>query len=60
MNMAAWYDPTTSAIVPAFQLAGIQAVRWPGGSWSDDYHWATNTDVRQHSQQQCHLCEFRQ
>jgi hypothetical protein len=43
MNMAAWYDPTTSAIVPAFQLAGIQAVRWPGGSWSDDYHWATNT-----------------
>ncbi len=43
MNMAAWYDPTTSAIVPAFQLAGIQVVRWPGGSWSDDYHWSTNT-----------------
>jgi hypothetical protein len=43
MNMAAWYDPTTSAVVPAFQLAGIQTVRWPGGSWSDDYHWATNT-----------------
>ena len=43
MNMAAWYDPTTAAVVPAFQLAGIQAVRWPGGSWSDDYHWATNT-----------------
>lgn len=43
MNMAAWYDPTTSAVLPAFQLAGIQAVRWPGGSWSDDYHWATNT-----------------
>ena len=43
MNMAAWYDPTTSAVVPAFQMAGIQTVRWPGGSWSDDYHWATNT-----------------
>jgi hypothetical protein len=43
MNMAAWYDPTTSAIVPAFQLAGVQVVRWPGGSWSDDYHWSTNT-----------------
>jgi hypothetical protein len=43
MNMAAWYDPTTSAVVPAFQAAGIKAVRWPGGSWSDDYHWATNT-----------------
>ena len=43
MNMAAWYDPTTAAVVPAFQAAGIKAVRWPGGSWSDDYHWATNT-----------------
>ncbi len=43
MNMAAWYDPTTSAVVPAFQAAGIKAVRWPGGSWSDDYHWSTNT-----------------
>jgi hypothetical protein len=43
MNMAAWYDPTTSAIIPAFQAAGIKALRWPGGSWSDDYHWATNT-----------------
>ncbi len=43
MNMAAWFDPTTSAIVPAFQTAGIKAVRWPGGSWSDDYHWETNT-----------------
>jgi len=43
MNMAAWYDPTISAILPAFQSAGIKALRWPGGSWSDDYHWATNT-----------------
>ncbi len=43
MNMAAWYDPTTPAVVPALQAAGIKALRWPGGSWSDDYHWATNT-----------------
>ena len=43
MNMAAWFDPTTPAMVPAFATAGIKAVRWPGGSWSDDYHWATNT-----------------
>ncbi len=43
MNMAAWFDPTTPAIVPAFQTAGIKAVRWPGGSWSDVYHWETNT-----------------
>jgi hypothetical protein len=43
MNMAAWFDPTTPQIIPAFQTAGIKAVRWPGGSWSDDYHWADNT-----------------
>ena len=46
MNMAAWYDVVTNetAIVDAFQTAGIKAVRWPGGSWSDAYHWATNTE----------------
>jgi hypothetical protein len=43
MNMAVWYDPTTSAILPAFKTAGIKAMRWPGGSESDDYHWASNT-----------------
>ncbi len=46
MNMGAWYDIVTNktAIVDAFQTAGIKAVRWPGGSWSDAYHWATNTN----------------
>lgn len=41
MNMAMWYDFTvnTSTIVNAFQGAGIVALRWPGGSSSDDYHW---------------------
>jgi len=43
MNLADWYDPTDPAIVPAFQAAGIKAMRWPGGSWSDDYHWKTNS-----------------
>jgi hypothetical protein len=43
MNMAVWYDPTTPAIVPAFKAAGIKAVRWPGGSESDDYHWKDNS-----------------
>jgi len=43
MNMAAWYDPTTPAIVPAFATAGIKAIRWPGGEEADYYHWATNT-----------------
>jgi hypothetical protein len=48
MNMAAWYDVATNqtAIVDAFQAAGIKAVRWPGGSWSDVYHWATNTNCQ--------------
>ena len=41
MNMAVWYDFTgnKSAIVNAFQGAGIVALRWPGGSTSDVYHW---------------------
>jgi hypothetical protein len=43
MNMADWYDPTDPAILPAFKAAGIKAIRWPGGSWSDDYHWQTNS-----------------
>ena len=45
MNMAAWYDIDTNktAINTAFQLAGIKALRWPGGSQSDAYHWQTNS-----------------
>lgn len=45
MNLAAWYDVSTNApaILSAFGKAGIKAVRWPGGSWSDIYHWSTNT-----------------
>jgi len=48
MNMAAWYDlvANQSAIVDAFQTAGIKAVRWPGGSWSDVYHWQTNSNCQ--------------
>ena len=46
MNMAAWYDLVTNetGIVNGFQAAGIKAVRWPGGSWSDAYNWETNTE----------------
>jgi hypothetical protein len=41
MNLAAWYDVVGNAtsVNDAFAQAGIQAIRWPGGSWSDDYHW---------------------
>jgi hypothetical protein len=43
MNMAAWYDlvGNATAVNGAFAQAGIKALRWPGGSWSDEYHWQT-------------------
>jgi hypothetical protein len=48
MNLAAWFDATSTTNEPsiqtAFQDAGIKAVRWPGGSWSDAYNWETNTE----------------
>ena len=43
LNMVYWYDPSTPAIVPAFQSAGITSIRWPGGTAANLYHWATNT-----------------
>jgi hypothetical protein len=43
MNMAYWYDQSNSAIVPALETAGIKALRWPGGSGSDLYHWQSNS-----------------
>ncbi|MGA2502283.1 MAG: hypothetical protein ABSH20_31460, partial [Tepidisphaeraceae bacterium] len=44
MNLAAWYDELSNAgaINTAFETAGIKAIRWPGGSWSDQYHWGYN------------------
>jgi hypothetical protein len=48
MNLAAWYDVASTTNAPnikaAFQAAGIKSVRWPGGSWSDEYNWETNTE----------------
>jgi len=43
MNLAAWYDEVgnATAVNGAFAQAGIKAIRWPGGSWSDEYHWQT-------------------
>ena len=44
INTAVWdgvFDtPTTISLLTAM---GNQALRFPGGSLSDDYHWATNT-----------------
>ena len=41
MNLPSWYDVFANAggIHAAFAEAGIKAIRWPGGSWSDAYHW---------------------
>jgi len=39
LNMAVWNDTTLAQDLPSFQAAGIKAVRWPGGSTSDVYHW---------------------
>jgi hypothetical protein len=46
MNMAVWYDLVSNqtGIVDALQAASITQVRWPGGSDSDLYHWATNSE----------------
>jgi hypothetical protein len=46
MNMAVWYDLVSNqtGIADAFRAAGITQVRWPGGSDSDLYHWATNSE----------------
>ncbi len=43
MNLASWYDVVgnATAVNGAFAQAGIKAIRWPGGSWSDEYHWQT-------------------
>jgi hypothetical protein len=50
MNLAAWFDDASSTNAPmiqsAFNEAGIKAIRWPGGSWSDVYHWQTNSNCQ--------------
>ena len=46
VNAVMW-DPeaATSQTVTLVQAAGIRAIRVPGGSLSDEYHWATNTTL---------------
>jgi len=46
MNMAVWYDlvANQAGIVDGLKAAGITQVRWPGGSDSDLYHWANNSE----------------
>jgi hypothetical protein len=44
MNLANWFDITQTGVAGALQAAGVKAVRWPGGSASDTFHWQTNTE----------------
>ena len=53
VNLEAWYDVVGNASTVNTALgpvgsndsggAGMAAVRWPGGSWSDGYHWGYQT-----------------
>ncbi len=44
VNTAVWdSDFDTSNTISLLTSMGAQALRFPGGSLSDDYHWATNT-----------------
>lgn len=44
VNTAVWdADFDTSNTINLLTRMGAQALRFPGGSLSDDYHWATNT-----------------
>jgi hypothetical protein len=42
-NMAVWYNVSNPGVAAAVAATGAHLVRWPGGSTSDTYHWATNT-----------------
>lgn len=48
VNVAAWdslaerVDPST--LTKLFRTAGIGVIRYPGGSWADEYDWSTNAD----------------
>lgn len=44
INTAVWDEVfDTSSTINLLTAMGNQALRFPGGSLSDDYHWATNT-----------------
>lgn len=44
INTATWSSHLMDAVVPSLlRAAGVKVLRYPGGSWSDIYHWQTNT-----------------
>jgi len=44
MNMANWFDQTQTGLAGFLQKGGIKALRWPGGSISDEFHLATESE----------------
>jgi hypothetical protein len=48
VNVAAWDSLSeqvdASALTGLFQSAGLGLIRYPGGSWADEYDWSDNTD----------------
>src|SRR3954462_5949386 len=45
-NSTAWDGALgTTQTQSLLQAAGIRAIRLPGGSLSDEYHWRTNTNL---------------
>ena len=49
VNIAAWddiYSETgTYAVTKLLRTAGLRLLRYPGGSWADEYDWANDTDT---------------
>ena len=49
VNVAAWdgsyLGPTGATIDGLLRSADLKLLRYPGGSWADEYHWATDTDT---------------
>ncbi len=44
VNTAAWDPLMTDSALPALVSgAALRTLRYPGGSWSDQYHWQTNS-----------------
>lgn len=44
VNTAVWDSHMNDRVIPSLlKAAGITAMRYPGGSWSDIYDWRTNT-----------------
>jgi hypothetical protein len=42
-NLAVWYDVSNAGTAAAIAATGAHLLRWPGGSYADQYHWQTHT-----------------